>query len=322
MKFSKEIKVGILAIGAVVILLFGVNFLKGFNLFNKGTDYYVEYNYIPGLMKGDVIQINGFPIGRVKDIGIADVHSGKIFVILNITEPIQVPADSKATIRSADLLGEKYISLIMGNSATYLAEGDTISGDIEADLTNQIREELRPLTEKVQSMIVSADTAITVMSSLFTPTFRDDFGTSISNIKQTLETFNIAAKRIDELLKRQEPQIENILTGISDNISENESEVHSIITNLSLITDSLATIDWNTLITQLDSTVTTLNHVIQKIDSAEGTLGKLVNDAALYENLVKITENLDQISRELESNPQKYLPPLIQIGGKNRSDDK
>lgn len=322
MKYSKEIKVGALALGAVLILLLGVNYLKGINLFNKGADYYVEYSHIPGLMKGDAIQINGYPIGRVKDIGIANVHSGIIFVVLNITEPIQVPSDSKATIRSADLLGEKYIALQLGASEVYLKPGDTIAGDIESDITNQIREELRPLTEKVQSMIVSVDTAITVMSSIFTPTFKDDFGTSISNIKQTLETFNDAAKRMDALLKRQEPQIESIITGISVNIADNETELHRIITNLNTITDSLATINWGAFGSSLDSTITSLNSILQKIDSSEGTLGKMVNDEELYENLVKISENLDRITQEIESNPKKYLPPLIQIGGQSKSDEK
>lgn len=322
MKFNKEIKVGALAIGAIVILLLGVNYLKGINLFNKGADYYVEYSHIPGLMKGDAIQINGYPIGRVKDIGIADVHSGIIFVVLNITEPIKVPSDSRATIRSADLLGEKFIALKLGASEVYLNPGDTIAGDIESDITNQIREELRPLTEKVQSMIVSVDTAITVMSSIFTPTFKDDFGTSISNIKQTLETFNDAAKRMDALLKRQEPQIESIISGISDNIENNESELHNIISNLSIITDSLATINWGAFSDNLDSTIISLNNVIQKIDASEGTLGKLVNDEELYNNLLKISENLDRITLEIEANPKKYLPPIIQIGGKSKSDEK
>ncbi|HET8962288.1 MAG TPA: hypothetical protein VFM99_00205, partial [Chitinophagales bacterium] len=171
-------------------------------------------------------------------------------------------------------------------------------------------------------MIVSVDTAITVMSSIFTPSFKDDFGTSISNIKQTLETFNDAAKRMDALLKRQEPQIESIITGISDNIENNEYELHNIITNLSIITDSLATINWGAFSDNLDSTIISLNNVIQKIDASEGTLGKLVNDEELYENLLKISENLDRITLEIEANPKKYLPPIIQIGGKSKSDEK
>ena len=322
MKFSKEIKVGLLAIAAIAILILGVKYLKGINLLQKGTDYYVEYAYIPGLMQGDPVQINGFPVGRVKDIGIADIHTGVIYVILNITEPIKVPDDSKATIKSADLLGEKYVSLDLGKSTSYLSSGDTISGGIESDITNQIREELRPLTEKVQSMIVSVDTAITVMSSIFTPAFKEDFGTSIRNIKQTLETFNIAASRMDELLKRQEPQIESIISGISDNITDNQKEFHSIVNNLKLITDSLATINWGEFATNLDSTIISLNSVLQKIDSAQGSLGLLVNDPELYENLKQVSENLDRITLELESNPKKYVPPLIQIGGKNKSNEK
>lgn len=315
MKFSKEIKVGLLAIATILIFILGVNYLKGINLFQKGKNYYVIYNYIPGLMQGDAIEINGYPVGRVKEIGLADVTTGTIYVILNVTEPIQIPDNSIAKIKSADLLGEKFISLQLGNSTTYLQTGDTISGGIEADITNQIREELRPLTEKVQSMIVSVDTAITVISSVFTPSFKDNFEISISNIKQTLETFNVAAKRIDELLQRNEPKIENIITGISAGVSENESEVQNIINNLSIISDSLATINWSQLSIQLDSTITNLNYVFEKLNSRDGTFGLMINDPELYNNLEKITETLNRITLEMEATPRKYIPPIIQIGG-------
>lgn len=316
MKYTKEIKVGLLAIATILILILGVNFLKGINILNKGKDYLVEYNTIPGLMKGDPIQVNGFPVGRVKEIGLSKESVGRIYVIINITEDIDIPDDSRAVIRSADLLGEKYIHLQLGQSKTYHKAGDLLAGDIESDITNQIREELKPLTEKVQSMIVSVDTAITVISSVFTPTFKDNFEESITNIKQTLETFNIAARRMDELLQRQEPQIESIITGLSDNIVENEKDIRSIVENLSAITDSLSGVDWNKMATDFDSVATSLNSILQKIDSGEGSLGLMVSDPALYENLKRISETLDRITLELEANPKKYVPPIIQIGGK------
>ncbi|MFN3939829.1 MAG: hypothetical protein ACK4IY_04535, partial [Chitinophagales bacterium] len=208
------------------------------------------------------------------------------------------------------------IQLQLGQSTTYYKPGDFLKGDIESDITNQIREELKPLTEKVQSMIVSVDTAINVISSVFTPTFKDNFEKSITNIKQTLETFNTAAQRMDGLLQRQEPQIESIISGLSENITDNEKDLRIIVSNLSAITDTLSAIDWSKMAADFDKVTSSLNSILQKLDTGDGSLGLLINDPALYDNLKHISETLDRITLELEENPKKYVPPIIQIGGK------
>lgn len=323
MKLSNAFKVGILTIAGIVMLYLGYKFLLGSNLFVQGSTYTIDYNYIPGLKKGDPVQINGFQIGRVVDIRLTDPVEGVIDVDVNITEDVDIPDNSTAVIRSADLLGEKYIDLDLGDSKNYLASGDHLSGDIEADITNQIKDELRPLTEKVQSMIVSVDTAITVMSSIFTPTFKDDFENSIRNIKMTLESFNNSARMLDEMLAKQQPEIEGIIEDVAEitgNVQDNEESLNSIIQNLANLSDSLASINWVGLTTDIDEAVTTLDEILVKVNEGDGSLGRLVNDEELYNSLQKIAANLEVISDELQVTPGKYVPPLIQIGGKKHKE--
>jgi len=316
---SNETKVGILTLIGIAMLVLGYNFLKGSNLFVKGSEYTVEYSYIPGLKSGDPVQINGYQIGRVTDIQLNDPKTGIIEVIINITEDISIPVDSKATIKSADLLGEKFIDLELGDSDQIHNNGDRFSGEIEADLTNQIKEELRPLTEKVQSMIVSVDTAITVISSVFTPSFKDNFETSIRNIKLTLENFSNSARVLDEMLVKQQPAVEGIIQDvalITNNVQENEKSLNVIIKNLESLSDSLASINWVAMTNDIDKAVQSLDEVLVKINNGDGTLGLLVNDDELYLSLKKIADNLEVISAEIQVQPGKYVPPLLQIGGK------
>ncbi len=319
MKLSNEFKVGILAIIGIVLLVFGYNFLKGSSIITKGSFYTIEYSYIPGLKKGDPIQINGYEIGRVTDIVLRDPKLGTIEVLVNVTEDVAIPVNSKATIKSADLLGEKHIDLRLGDSQQVFKDGDHFIGDIEADLTNQIKEELKPLTEKVQSMIVSVDTAITVLSSIFTPSFKDNFETSVRNIKLALENFNNSARMLDEMLAKQQPEIEGIIgdvASITGNVQKNEASLNAIIQNLESLTDSLSTIDWKGITTDIDQAVQSLNGILETVESGDGTLGKLVNDEALYNSLAEIAKSLEIISNEIQVTPGKYVPPLIQIGGK------
>lgn len=323
MKLSNEFRVGVLSIVTIGLLIAGYNFLKGTSLFVKGKQYTIEYSYIPGLKKGDPVQINGYQIGRVTDITLPDAQKGVIEVMVNVTEDISIPKDSRAIIKSADLLGEKYVDMILGKGNQYYRDGDHITGEIEADLTNQIKEELRPLTEKVQSMIVSVDTAITVMSSIFTPSFKANFETSVANIKQTLESFNNSARVLDEMLTSQQDRIEGIITDVSaitHNVDANEKELDQIIDNLKSITDELAAVNWAEISTSLDTALTQFNEIMSAINNSEGSMGMLVNDPELYENLERITQTLDAITKELQQTPGKYVPPLIQIGGRKYSE--
>ncbi|MBC8047414.1 MAG: MCE family protein [Fimbriimonadaceae bacterium] len=310
MKFSKEIRVGLLVAISIVILLLGFNWLKGNNIFNTGTDYQVVYSNANGLQRGDHVLIDGFEIGKVKEINLQSNQRG-VNVILNVTEDIKIPVDSKAVI-GGDLLGEKYVQIQLGTSTVIAKEKALFLGEVEDDVQGQIK----LLSGKINAMITSIDTTINVLSSIFTESLKDDFAKSITGIKQTLESFNNSAAKFNAILVREEPRIEEIITNVSsttDFVNKSEVEVTAILENLKSLSDSLNSVQWQELAKELDKAVESITIMSDKINSGQGTLGMMVNDKDLYKELTQTLSTLDSVLAQFGNNPEIRL---ILFGGK------
>ncbi len=319
LNISNESKVGILAAIGIALLFLGVNYLKGINVFNRGENYHVEYPYSGGVMVGDPIQVTGFNVGRVKSVTLQKDQSG-VDIVLNITEDIVIPDDSKAMIRG-DLLGTKYIDLQLGESNAAVKPGGNVNGTIETELTSQIREELKPLTDKVKSMVVSLDTAINVLRSIFTDDVKEDFQKSISSIKQTLESFNNSAQKVNELIAKEQKNIDSIITdvsGITNYMNESEDDIKSIIQNLRDVSESMKAIEWGELSTEASQAIDQINSITAKIDSSQGSLGMLINDPALYNDLTNTLTSLKTVLEDFAQNPEVKL---ILFGKKKQQKD-
>jgi phospholipid/cholesterol/gamma-HCH transport system substrate-binding protein len=316
LNISNESKVGILAAVGIALLYLGVSYLKGVNIFNRGENYYVEYPYAGGVADGDPVQVDGYTVGRVTAVSLQTDQSG-VDIVINMTEKITIPDDSYAMIRG-DLLGTKYIDLNLGESKNIIPPGGKIRGTIETDITNQIREELKPLTEKVKSMVVSLDTAINVLRGIFTDEVKSDFQNSMSSIKKTLESFNQSAVRVNEIIVTEQSKIYEIITdmqNITGYVDESEGDVKTTIENLRAVSESLKQVNWPELTTEMQTAITQLNEVAAKIDTGEGSLGMLVNDPKLYDDLVQTLTSLKTVLDDFGQNPEIRL---ILFGGKKK----
>ncbi len=308
MKISNESKVGVLAAIGIAVLFIGFNYLKGINVFHKGTGYFAEYTSSGGLLMGDPIQVDGYTIGRVKSVKLQEDQSG-VDVEFNFSENIKMPDDSYALIRG-NLMGEKYIQIFLGKSENIIAPGGKITGKIEADLANTISAEFKPITDKVKTMLSSMDTAITVLRGIFTEDVTDDFQKSMENIKTTLESFNNSANRVNQIISKEEKNIDDIITDVSDitqYVNESENDVKAILANLKAVTDSLNTVEWRELNDQFQLAADNINKISAKINDGDGSLGKLVNDDQLYAELTKTLTTLDSVITVFAKNPEIRL---------------
>ncbi len=308
MKISNETKVGILAAAGIAVLFIGYNFLKGINVFNKGTDYKAEYAHSGGLLVGDPIQVDGFTVGRVKEVALQEDQSG-VEVTFNFTENIKIPEDSYALIRG-NLMGEKYVQITLGKSPTLLPKGGIINGSIETDLANTISAEFKPISDKVKTMLSSMDTAINVLRGIFTAEVTDDFKASMANIKKTLESFNESAMKVNALISKEEGNIDSIISdvsGITNYVNSSEKDVKAIVTNLKNLSDSLNTVEWHDLSVQFALAAENINNLSGKINEGEGSLGMLVNDKQLYLDLNKTLVTLDSVLNAFGKNPEIRL---------------
>lgn len=290
------------------MLFIGFNYLKGVNVFSKGTDYHVAYNNSGGLLVGDPVIVDGLSVGRVKSIELQDDQTG-VDVILNFQETLRIPDDSYALIRG-NLMGEKYVQMIFGTSANLIPGGGLLRGEIETDLANTISQEFKPITDKVKTMLSSMDTAINVLRGIFTEEVQSDFAKSMANIKTTLESFNLSAERVNAFIVKEEGDIESIITDVSSftqTVSESEDEVKSIVENLKVISDSLKTVEWQALAVEFERAADNINTISSKISNGEGTMGKLVNDEALYLELTQTLGTLDSVLDAFGKNPEIRL---------------
>lgn len=299
---------GILAAVGIVLLFIGFNYLKGINVFNKGTDYFVQYPNSGGLLVGDPVIIDGLSVGRVKAVDLQEDQSG-VDVTLNFEQKIRIPDDSYALIRG-NLMGEKYVQLFLGTSTNTIQPGSVLRGEIETDLANTISQEFKPITDKVKTMLSSMDTAINVLRGIFTEQVQNDFAKSMGSIKTTLESFNNSAERVNALLVKEEGNIENIISdvsGFTEKVSESEEEMQSIVTNLRIISDSLKSVEFQSLATEFQRAADNINSISSKINAGDGTMGMLVNDQQLYLELTQTLGTLDSVLDAFGKNPEIRL---------------
>lgn len=302
MKITKEIRTGLLIAMAIIILIIGYGWLKGNNLLSKGNYFKVEYDNANGLQKGDHVLIDGYEVGKVQSISLQEDKSG-VLVELNITEQdINLPVDSRAII-GGDLLGEKYVQITIGSSSQFAQNGAALEGGVEAD----VQSEIKLLSGKINAMITSIDTTINVLSSIFTENLKEDFAKSISGIKNTLESFNKSAARFNDILVKEEPRIKEIISNVStttDYVSKSEGEVKAILANLKSLSDTLNSIQWEALSTELDMAMKNITSLTDKINSGEGSLGMMINNKKLYNELTHTIATLDSVLVKFSEDPE------------------
>ncbi|HKL39634.1 MAG TPA: MlaD family protein, partial [Cryomorphaceae bacterium] len=163
MKIRKEVKIGLVVVVAIGLLVVGLNYLKGVNVFNQPTLYYGVYERINGLEESNPIMINGYKIGQVKSIEILNDGTGRLLVTLMVDKEIALPKDTKALLKSGDLLGSMQVHFILGESADFAQSGDTLTPDVEGDLVEEVNAQLKPIKLKAESLISSVDSVIRVI---------------------------------------------------------------------------------------------------------------------------------------------------------------
>ncbi len=318
MAISTESKVGILAVVSIAALALGFDFLKGNRTFEKGRTFYAIYDRVPGLQESDPIKVNDLMVGRVKELSLRDDYT--ILARFTITEKFLIPADSRVMISSSDLLGAKQLDLIIGKSSAVAISGDTLRGTIQVGIQEEIREELKPITEKFQSLIAQIDTAVTLVSSLFSDQLGTDVESSVNSITASLDNFRNISLQVDQMITQQAGTVGNIFDNIevlTGTLADNQGKIDAVLGNLESITDSLAAAEFTQTVAEARKAIISLNNIAQTIENGDGTLGMLIRDQALYNNLRNSSEQLDILLKDIQENPGRYVT-LLRIGGGDR----
>lgn len=310
MKIKREYRIAFFAIIVLAAFVLGINYLKGIDIFRKHRKFFAVYNQIGGLVEAAPISVNGLKIGNVSKIYFDQSKPGLIVVEMTVYNSLQIPSNSIARIFSPDIMGTKNIDIILGDSPVWAQNGDTLTSEMQASLSDEVNRQVAPLKKKAEDLMLSIDTLVTTVQAVFNSKARENLSLSFDHIRQTISTLEHTTFGIDTLVYGQRSRIERILfniESISKNFRENDQKINTIITNFAAVSDSLAKSNIRQTFQNLNSSVTQLNEVAEKINKGEGTLGLLLNDKALYTNLEKSGKQLDQLLLDMKLNPGRYL---------------
>lgn len=300
---KKELKVGILAIVAIGLLVFGYNFLKGNNLFNTSRTFYAVYDDVEGLSPSAPVTINGFQVGTVTDIDF--IKSGELLVTLNMNNDFNFSRNSKAKIYGGGLIGGKSVKIELEDDFENVAKsGDTLQSSVEEGLIELVNEKLTPLKDKISRAVVEVDTLLKSVNYVFDVDTRNNLKQSFENLNETLSSLNSSASKID-----------NVLDSNKDHINSSIQKFSQTADNLSIMSDSLSQIEFNKIAQNADKTLLNLKEISNKLEAGEGSLGKLLNDEQLYQNIENATKEMEELVRDIKMNPKRYVH--FSVFGKN-----
>ena len=307
---NKEIRTGIIAIFTIVVLIYGINYLKGLNILDKNRIFHAKYDNIDGLLKGSVISLNGFNVGIVSNISLQSDNS--LLVSVKINEDFDVPANSILKISNQDLMGTKGISVILGNSDLLAKNNDTLIAEIENSLQDEVNKQILPLKNKAEGLISSVDSLMLIFTSVLNTDARKNLASSFKNLDETFVLMSESMKELNKLVVTNEKNISNSIKNfesITGNISNNNESIENILKKMSSISDSVSSKD-------IGDIIKNLNNITNKISVGQGNLGLLNSDDQLYRNIEKTTNDISILVEEIKKDPKKYFNFSV-LGNRN-----
>ena len=311
MKLSNETKVGALTAIAIALLFIGYSFLKGNDVFSSENTFYTDYDNVDGLAVSNPVLVNGFKIGRVSKTTLLD--NGKIRTEFKIEDDYNIPSNTIARISNDGFLGGKVIVFDLGNSKTYARDGDPLQSDVQANLLQKVE----PLQKKVEDLVVKLDSVLSAVNTALDDEFQRDFKTSLRSISKSLKNVETITSDVEDLMGSERVRLAKImqnLESITNNFKNNSSRINHIVANLDNLSSDLSKTEIKATVDNANQAMKDVLAITDKINKGEGSIGLLVNDDKLYNNLSNASDNLDQLVNDLKTNPGKYLK--ISIFGK------
>lgn len=306
MKLTKEFKAGLLLIGSIAFFIYGYNYLKGYDIFSVSDEYYAIYSDANGVMESNAILINGMRVGKVQKIYFHPDNSGRVIVRFVITNTdFKIPKNSVARIASLDLLGAKGIKIIPGNSSEYAQDGDTLVSELEMGMVDQVTKELLPTKQKAENLIVSIDSILQSVNNILGGKSGGD-----NNLKAILDNLKSTSVSVNDMVAEQKQRLSSIMANvesISGGLRKNEDKLNNIIKNFNAISDSLAKANLKSTINNADKAMADLAKIVDKINKGQGSMGMLVNNDSLYNNLNNSAKDLDKLFIDLKEHPKRYV---------------
>ncbi|UKB83721.1 MlaD family protein [Chryseobacterium sp. MEBOG06] len=316
MKFSKELKAGVIALLAVVGFVLLFQFMKGKSLFTTDNIFYAKYDNVEGLAQSSAVSINGLKVGQVDKIIPRTAKDGKISFVVKITidNKFEFSKNSTLEIFEPGLMSgkEMRVNLLYGGDTA--KDGDTLKGAFKLGMIGSLSTQVGPVKDQLQGVLYKVDSLMANANQIVDGQNRAEIRALLINLNKTVGALQTTAGNVNSLVGHNDPKLQKVL----DDASLTMQSGKVTLDKYGNLAQSIDTKQLNATIANLDATVGKLNQVIGGIDKGEGSLGKLMKDDQLYNNLNSASSNLNTLIEDMKANPKRYIN--FSVFGKNNKD--
>jgi len=285
----------------------GFSYLKSTPLFDNSKTLYAVYPNVGGLQSGTVVSINGYGVGKVNDVRFIDAQ-GNLVVTFSVSDEFQFSNNSRVELYDTGIIGGKGLQVIpVFDGGPNVQSGDTLITDTRPGLTELAQQKLTPLFKKFESAVTDADSLLISVNEVLDSKTKEDLRNSINGLSQLMVSLNGSATTLNTILKNNEGKLGSSL---------NNFDV--LTSNFAKLSDSLNNAGLGRTLASLESTVASLENIMSKLEKGDGTLGKLMNDKALYSNLNNASKELDLLLQDFRLNPKRYVN--VSVFGKKQTE--
>ena len=305
MKINNEIKTGILAIFAIGLFVFGFSYLKSNDIFVSDRTFYAVYSDVEGVVNGTPVTVNGFPVGSVQKISF--YNNKDLLIKFRVENDIKFSKNSLAQIYETGLIGGKAIAILPANDNARIAiTNDTLKTSIAPGLTDLVNKQITNLQDKIESMIMSADSVLHKINRVFDDSTRVSLRNSVSGFNQTISDLKATSSLIKSIVESNKSDIDLTLNNVAD-ISKDLSDFSSTLNNSG----------FDQTLINFKKSSEDLSEILMDINRGQGTITKLINNDSLFNNLNDASKSIDLLLEDIRLNPNRYIHFSI-FGKKNK----
>lgn len=313
MKVSNETKVGALTAIAITVLILGFNFLKGKNITERSHTIYAVFPDVDGLAIASPVLANGLQVGRVADLEAKDENLTGIVVTITLSKNIKLPANSYLTM-TRSLLGSTSVKVIVGSSNQFVQEGDTLDVKLTPDMLTDVKNSLNPAVEHINKTLVALENVIQKLNTVMDPRTQNNLQAIISNL-------NNASASLSQLLNPLTGKLSHTLNNvdrITANLAAKNGSIDSSLDNIQVLSGKLAQLKFSETLGSLKKTLDELELTLSKMNSREGTIGALLHERKLYEEIRQTNRSLTTLLDDVKTHPKRYINFSV-FGKKDKS---
>lgn len=297
-RLSRMQAIGLFVLLTLIATFAVINFLRGEDIFNRSSSYYVVYDQVDGLTVTGPVYLRGYKVGMVEDIAY-NPQQNNFEVELKVKSQFEIPVNSTAEVYSADIMGARAVRINIGDSEQILESGDTLASAIQPDMISTVMGQIEPLKEQAIELMATMNRTLESVDKLLDSTSRAEIQSSLKHLNRTLANAASLSRTLDNISPELVEIVKN-LEVLSKGLGESTDEIKGSLENVNAITSSLSK-------AELDKTIESLRNLSEKLQDPNGSVGKLLSTDSLHNAVNTLINDVDKLVKGISENPKKYI---------------